>query len=251
MEKFIERITGENGVFEIGVFFILLMISTFAMMTSFNNQSDKIFTRARRHFISFIAICFYFLAMQEIRWGQLLTSKQNAEQAGNLKGVVDLSGFLNVELINTVVHWAILLAFIALPLVIYYRPGLFRQNPSIKGKTAIYAPSLHNILMFSFACSLQTLVNPVTRFDFIIWLLIFLGITWLIVFRKQLRSAATIFHLCLLGTCWILLAINFQKIPITQHHFYLWKLVGAYAIFYWLYNWTVSLKEQVDRKMSD
>lgn len=249
VEGFIESITGENGLFEIGVFFILLMISTFAMMTSFSNQSDKIFTRARRHFISFIAICFYFMAMQEIRWGQLLASKNNAGHAGNLKGVVDLSGFLDVELVNAVVHWAVLLGFIVLPLVIYYKPGLFRQNPSIKGKATIYVPSLHNILMFSFACSLQTLVNPVARFDFIIWLLIFLSITWLMVFRRQLRSVAVIFHLCLLGICWLLLAINFQKIPITQHHFYLWKLVGAYAIFYWLYNWTVSLKDRVNLKL--
>ena len=210
--RFIEKITGENGVFEIGLFFILLMISTFAMMASFSHQSEKkVFTRARRNFISFIALCFYFLAMQEIRWSQLLSGKNDVEQAENLKGVVDLSGFLNIEVVNIAAHLVVLLGFVALPLLVYFRPGVFRRNPSVRGKTVIYLPSLHNVLMFSFACSLQTLVNPVTRFDFIIWLLVFLSITWLMVSNRRLRSVSILLHLCLLGICWLLLAINFQK----------------------------------------
>ena len=251
VERFIEKITGENGVFEIGVFFILLMISTFAMMTSFSNQSEKVFTRARRHFISFVALCFYFLAMQEVRWGQLLAGKNDADNTESLKGVVDLGGFFNMEIINTAIHLTILLGFIILPLAVYHKPGLFRQNPSIKGKAIIYLPSLHNILMFSFACSLQTLANPITRFDSLILPLIFISITWLMIFNKRLRSVSIVFHLCLLAVCWLLFVMNAQKIPLTRDHFYLWKLVGAYAIFYWLYNWTVSLKDRVKLKLPE
>ena len=232
-ERWIGKITGENSVFEIAIFFLLLMISTFAMMISFNNQREKAFTRPRRQFIAFIAICFYLKAMQEVRWSQLITVKSITGESGSLKGIVDLNFIIADEKINVMIHLIILVCFILLPLAIHYRPAFFRKNPSIKDKTIIYLPSVHSILMFGFACSLQTLINLLTKFDHFVLLLVFISIAGLMTYKRKLRSVSNMFHLILVSGSWLLIWIYSEKIRVDTDHHHLWQFVVVYAFFYW------------------
>lgn len=248
--KLIEKITGENSFFEIAIFFLLLMISTFAMLISFNDQKGKAFTKARRHFISFIAICFYFIAMQEVRWGQLLAGKNSAGQSENLKGIVNLNRITGDGNIHAMVHLMILFGFIFLPLVIYYLPSRFHKNTLLGAKTIVYQPSLHCILMFVFACALQALIDPMTKFDHFILLLAFISIAGLMIYKKKLGSAGNVLHFCLVSGSALLIWIYAEYIPLAPDHYHLGKLVVVYAFFYWLYNWTITLKEKVNVKLN-
>ena len=248
LRRLIEKLTGENGAFEITVFFLLLMISTFAMLISFNNQGDKVFTKARRHFVSLIAICFYFAAMQEVRWGQLLSSKNNVAGSENLKGIVNLNRFIEVTYFNTITYLIILFGFILVPLTIYYGAIPFGNKPGLKRKATIYLPSLHCMLMFGFACGLYTLTSSVTNFDHLILSVIYIAIAGLLAFKKKLRSADNVLHFCLVGGSWLLFLMYSKDIPMGPEYFHLGKLVAVYAFFYWLFNWTTTLKERVNAK---
>ena len=245
-QQWIDKITGENSVLEIGIFFLLLMISTFAMLISFNNQNEKAFTRARRHFIAIIAICFYLIAMQEVRWGKLLLRSNDTSDSDSLMGIVGLHGIVTVEQVNTTIYVMILFGFILFPLLIYYRPALFGKNPSVRGKTIIYLPSIHCMLMFCFACSLQTLINPLTRFDHFVLLFVFLAIFGLMFYKNKLRSVANMAHWFLVAGSWVLYRIYSEKIPVSSDYHHLWKLVAVYTFFYWLYNWAMTLKEKAE-----
>ena len=247
--ELIKKITSENGVFEIVIFFLLLMVSTFAMLVSFNDQKEKVFTRARRHFISFIAICFYFIAMQEVRWGQLLVGKNITGQSESQKGIVDLNRVIEHGNMHALVHLMVLFGFIFFPLAVYYLPYHHQKNNRLVAKTIVYMPSLHCILMFVFACSLKALVDPITKFDHFILLLAFVAIAGVMIYKKKLRPVGNVLHFCLVSGVSLLLWMYAEHIPVAPNHYHLGKLVIVYAFFYWLYNWAVTSKEMVNVKL--
>ena len=230
-ERLIDKLTGKNSVFEIGIFFLLLMISTFAMLISFSNQSEKTFTKARKHFIAFIALCFYFIAMQEVRWAQLLVGKNSANASDAFNSIIGLNFVVGDNQINIALRLIILFSFILLPLLIYYHPAIIRNNTSIRNKATIYLPSMHCMLMFCFACSLQTLINPLTKYDHFILLSVFILIFGLILLKDELRSFSVMAHWCLVGGSWLLYWAYSENIPLRADYYHLWKIAAVYAFF--------------------
>ncbi len=244
-QQLLNTITSENGIVAIAVFFIFLMTSSFAMIIIFNHQFEKVFTSARRHFVSLIAISFYIFAMQEIKWSQLLVQEApSSNQVDTLEVATGANTLIHQETVFYLIHLAIFVGFIAIPLVIYFLPDRIKQTSKMKGKIVIYLPSLHNILMFSYGCLLFTLMNPAYYINFYLLGLEVIVMLLLLLVKKENLTASNLGHLLLFGTSLVIMMVFEGHIPMKENYHQLWKFIAGYAFFYWLYNWTVSLKNK-------
>lgn len=240
-------VSTEGGLFEWGSFFIAFTISGFALLVYFHSRGNRIFRPARRRFIMVIAIVAYLVAMEEISWGQRILGFESNSffSANNYQQETNFHNLISGEYLNLGIYAFIYIFFIFLPLIVYFKPDLGRNSPSIRGKVAIYLPSLHNMLMFCFASSLQAYFLPRTLADTISLWLALLIILILLVSRKKYRNGFLIWHLLLVLMACAVFAVSYQVFEYNNMQYEIREFVVLYAFFYWFFNWTTNLKNKV------
>ncbi len=244
-EQILLNVTGENGVVTIAVFFVFLMTSCFAIVIIFNHQFEQVFTNTRRHFVSLIAIAFYLFAMQEIKWSQLL--HRQASNSGNdadLEIAAGSNTLINTDALLNLIHLGIFIGFIVIPLVIYFLPEKYKQGTTVRGKIVIYLPSIHNMLMFAFGCLFFCLLNPLNKLNFYVLGLFAIALLMLLITKKYLLTTSHLIHLSLFALAIAVLPSISDTLFFNAPNHQLWKFIAGYAFFYWLYNWTMTLKNK-------
>ncbi len=238
----------DNGFIEIVIFFILLMISSYATITIFNNQTEKIFTKARRNLVALIAIIVYLGAMQEVRWGDLINLNEPNGAERTLRALVNNTGINSLDAIYQIIYLLTFIVFVVLPLLTYLRPHSFDRKPSFKGKSIIYLPSLHNVLMFGFASFIYAVSNPFSNIDKFI-VIVAIGLMGIVFINSpELKTKSNIIHYIVVFICTLTMALTQFNIGISNANSRLWKFALAYSFFYWLLNWTLTLRHKVSWK---
>ena len=241
------HLSAEGGLFEWGSFFIAFTISGFALLVYFHSRGNRIFRPARRRFILIIAIAAYLVAMEEISWGQRILGFESTAffSSNNHQQETNFHNLISGEYLNLIIYALIYVFFIFLPLVIYFKPNLGHKSPSIRGKVAIYLPSIHNMLMFCFASSLQAYFLPKTLADTIFLWLALLIILVLLVGRKKYRNGFLLLHFSMVIIACVVFAISYQVFEYNNMQYEIREFVVSYAFFYWFFNWTTNLKNKV------
>ena len=240
-------LSAEGGLFEWGSFFIAFTICGFALLVYFHSRGNRIFRPARRRLIIVIAIAAYLIAMEEISWGQRIFGFESGAffSSNNHQQETNLHNLISGEYLNLVIYTLIYVFFIFLPLVVYFKPDLGRNSPSIRGKVAIYLPSIHNMLMFCFASSLQAYFQPKTLADTVSLWLAMLVILILLISRKKYRNRFLLLHFLLVLIACTIFAISYQIFEYNNMQYEIREFVVSYAFFYWFFNWTTNLKNKV------
>lgn len=237
----------ENGIFEWASFFVVFTMSAFALMVYFHAKDLPVFRQPRRNFILFIAILSYLAAMEEISWGQHVFGFESGGffEKHNVQQETNLHDFFAGELVNKVIHLTVYIFFIFLPLFIYFKPDLINHSPSIRGKIIIYLPSLHNVMMFCFACTLQQYFQPGTLLDTILIVLALVLILILFITNAKYRTRWHMIHFSLIILSMALFMYHADIFSAVEGQYEIRELVYYYAIFYWFINWTTNLKNKV------
>ncbi len=246
-DQLLLAVSKEGGLFEWASFFFAFTLSGFALLVYFHSGEHKIFSLVRRRFILVTAVAAYLLAMEEISWGQHVFGFDNPAffEEMNQQKETNLHNLVSAEYINLVIHSIIYVFFIVGPLFVYLKPSMFNYSPSIRGKTTIYLPSLHNILMFCFASSLQAYFLPKTIVDTtVLWLSLLIFLV-LLISKKKYRSRLLLIHFGLLVAASFVFASSYQVFEYNNMQYEIREFIIIYAVFYWFYNWTTNLKNKV------
>ncbi len=237
----------EGGLFEWASFFFAFTLSGFGLLVYFHSGEHKIFSLPRRRFILITAVVAYLLAMEEISWGQHVFGFQNPEffEEMNKQKETNLHNLVSAEYINLIIHTVIYIFFIIGPLIVYLKPSLFNFSPSVRGKTTIYLPSLHNILMFCFASSLQAYFLPKTIVDTVVLIFSLLMFLFLLITKPKYRSQFLLIHFGLVVAAVVIAASSYQILEYNNMQYEIREFIIIYAMFYWFYNWTTNLKNKV------
>lgn len=240
-------VSAEGGLFEWGSFFIAFTLSGFALLVYFHSRRHKIFSRRRRKFILVIAIMAYLLAMEEISWGQHIFGFESVSffEQNNMQNETNLHNLVSAELLNLALHTFIYLMFIIIPLIIYFKPSIATYSASIRGKTTIYLPSLHNVLMFCFASGLQAYFLPKTMVDTIVLWACLLMMFILIICKPKYRSPLLIIHFTMVLLAVVVFVFSYDVFAYNNMQYEIREFIISYAFLYWFYNWTTNLKNKV------
>ena len=243
----LRNLSAEGGLFEWGSFFIAFTISGFALLVYFHSNGKKIFGKARRRFILLISIGAYLVAMEEISWGQRILGFESGDffSSNNTQQETNLHNLISGEYLNLVIYSLIYIFFIFLPLAVYFYPNLGSNSPSIREKIAIYLPSIHNMLMFCFASSLQAYFLSRTLADTIFLWLATLIILILLISKKKYRNKFQLLHFSLVLLACIIFALSYQVFEYNNMQYEIREFVISYAFLYWFFNWTTNLKNKI------
>ncbi|MDN5202620.1 hypothetical protein QQ008_14625 [Fulvivirgaceae bacterium BMA10] len=236
--------TQENGLFEWGSFFIFLAISAFTLMILFHDKGSNIFTKFQKRFITLVAIGTYFLAMEEISWGQHILGFKTPGffEANNLQKETNIHNLISGEISNLVFHSIVYIFFILIPIIVYIKPNISDRLPRLKKGISTYLPSLHNILMFCFASSLQAYFLPKTIVDTVVLSISLLILSILILSKKAFRTKSILIHLALVIGSTIIFMFNHHVFAYYNMQYEIREFVIGYAFLYWFYNWTAHVK---------
>jgi hypothetical protein len=102
--------------------------------------------------------------------------------------------------------------------------------------------------MFCFASFIYAVSNPFTSFDkfIVIGAASSMGIVF--INSPELKTKSNIIHYCVILVATTIMSFTQFNIGISNANSRLWKFVLAYAFFYWLLNWTLSLRHKVSWK---
>ena len=248
----LRKLTAEGGLFEWGSFFIAFTISAFALLIYFHSRGNKAFRKARRRFILVIAIGAYLIAMEEISWGQRILGFESSDFffKHNTQRETNLHNLVSGEYLNLVIYSFIYISFIFLPLLVYFFPNIGSNSKSIRGKIAIYMPSIHTMLMFCFASSMQAYFLPKTLADTTFLWLAMLIILFLLITHKKYRNNYQILHYLIVLVACIIFAVCYRVFDYYNMQYEIREFVIAYAFLYWFFNWTTHLKNQIALKLN-
>ena len=240
-------VSAEGGLFEWGSFVISLTVSVFALLVYFRGSVTYNFGKGTRKFILLVAIGAFFIAMEEISWGQRVLGFESSDffRTKNMQRETNLHNLISGEYLNLAIYSIIYIFFIYLPLAVYVYPDLVNKFPSLKSKISIYLPSLHNVLMFCFASSLQAYFLPRTIADTTFLWLAMLLVCVLLVNRKNHRNKFQVLHFLLVLLACIVFAICYQVFDYFNMQYEIREFVIGYAFLYWLFNWTVNVKNKI------
>lgn len=243
----LRTLSAEGGLFEWGSFFISVTIAGFASLIYFHSLRKKIYTKVMRYFILLVAIGAYLIAMEEISWGQRILGFESGDffSSHNSQKETNLHNLISGEYLNLVIYGLIYILFIFLPLIFYFHPHPDRISPSVKKGIAIYLPSIHNILMFCFASSLQAYFLPRTIADTsFLWLGI-LVILVLLIRKRAHRNSFLVLHLSLVVIACVVFATSHDVLEYYNMQYEIREFVVSYAFLYWFFNWTTDLKNKI------
>ena len=240
-------VSAEGGLFEWGSFVISFMLSVFALLVYFRRSVTYNFSKRTRKFILLIAIGAFFIAMEEISWGQRVLGFESGDffRTKNMQRETNLHNLISGEYLNLAIYSIIYIFFIYLPLAIYVYPDLVNKVPSLKSRLFIYLPSLHNVLMFCFASSLQAYFLPRTLADTTFLWLSMLLVCFILVKRESYRDKFQVLHFLLVLLACIVFAICFKVFDYYNMQYEIREFVIGYAFFFWFFNWTANLKSKI------
>ena len=240
-------VSAEGGLFEWGSFVISFILSVFALLVYFRRSVTYNFSKRTRKFILLIAIGAFFIAMEEISWGQRVLGFESGDffRTKNMQRETNLHNLISGEYLNLAIYSIIYIFFIYLPLAIYVYPDLVNKVPSLKSRLFIYLPSLHNVLMFCFASSLQAYFLPRTLTDTTFLWLSMLLVCFILVKRESYRDKFQVLHFLLVLLACIVFAICFKVFDYYNMQYEIREFVIGYAFFFWFFNWTANLKSKI------
>ncbi len=229
------NVTSESGFFEIGTFIILILISGYCirlLKISRRPQTPAVLLRL----VGLTACLTLVAGFEEISWGQHFFGFRSADffMNHNRQHETNLHNLIPAEIFGLLTNAGIYILFVFLPLFCHYYLSGARTGPRKFPAWADYVPSLHNILMFCFAFSLQAFFLPETAADTVI-LLIGIGMTARLILRKgPYRNPLNIGHLAAVITAMLFFMYHFHIFRYENMQYEIREFVITYAFLYWL-----------------
>lgn len=243
-ESLLRKVTAEIGPFELGGAFMLLLLAGFAVV-AWLRLRKTVFEYKRMHmlFIAAIGVAAVLAALEEISWGQHLFGFESPATFAehNRQQETNLHNFMPADLFNLTINLSVYLVFVYLPLFLHTDSGKRKLLTSRYAPLAGYIPSIHIVLMFIFAFSLQAYFRLETLADTLALAGALIFASCVVYLKRQTIDALEIIHLTCVWLLTALFVICHEVFRYENMQYEIREFAFVYAFIYWFVGYTGSL----------
>lgn len=234
--------TQENGIFEIGSFFLLLSISLYCFCTLYMIHKKRAYKNSPSMLKYFIFIIFtwilsFIAAFEEISWGQHFLEFQSGDffTQYNHQKETNLHNLISPVLFGFIINASVYCIFIFIPIFIKFNK-FDKVFKNYLNTIKIFTPSIFNILIFCFAFSLQAFFIYETYSDTAALIIALILMVILIFKKKEYKNLINILHLLIIISALIFFMINFHVFNYENVQYEIREFVIMYGFLFWLIN---------------